>query len=305
VRRLYAFLIAAVLCFPSIGAMAWWQSIQQVGVSAAPTYQGPGDVVSGATAWGSCARAYSAAQASTATSLCDLVAVTGGATVCTLRATASGFVDLAASYCAGTTPALACAAASGGSCKVTKAYDQTGNSNHFTQATLASMPGLVFSAINSLPGMQCGTPAQLTSPGLTMSQPYTLASAYIRTSGTATGASIGSGNGAYVGSGAIANVAQAAAGGGPLALSSVTDNAWHAISGVMNNTSSVINVDGAEATGAAGTATYAGNALRLCTDNTTFLVGRTMEGGIWPSAFNSTQRTNMNANIHGSNGYNF
>lgn len=32
-RRLYALLIAAALCFPSIGAMAWWHSIQQVGVS--------------------------------------------------------------------------------------------------------------------------------------------------------------------------------------------------------------------------------------------------------------------------------
>lgn len=29
-KRLYAFLTAVALCFPSIGAMAWWQSIQQV-----------------------------------------------------------------------------------------------------------------------------------------------------------------------------------------------------------------------------------------------------------------------------------
>lgn len=32
-KRLYAFLIAAALCFPSIGAMAWWQSVQQVGIA--------------------------------------------------------------------------------------------------------------------------------------------------------------------------------------------------------------------------------------------------------------------------------
>lgn len=31
-KRLYAFVIAAALCFPSIGAWAWWQSIQQVSV---------------------------------------------------------------------------------------------------------------------------------------------------------------------------------------------------------------------------------------------------------------------------------
>lgn len=34
-KRLYAFLIAASLCLPSFGAMAWWQSIQQVAVASA------------------------------------------------------------------------------------------------------------------------------------------------------------------------------------------------------------------------------------------------------------------------------
>lgn len=113
------------------------------GPGAAPpaaTYQGPGDVVSGATAWGSCARVYNASLASTSTSLCDLVASTGGAAVCTLRGSSSGKVDLAASYCAGTTPSAACAAASGGSCKVSKVYDQIGATGGFVQATLANMP---------------------------------------------------------------------------------------------------------------------------------------------------------------------
>ena len=32
-KRLYALIVAAALCFPSIGAWAWWQSIQQVGIS--------------------------------------------------------------------------------------------------------------------------------------------------------------------------------------------------------------------------------------------------------------------------------
>lgn len=34
-KRLFAFIVAASLCFPSIGALAWWQSIQQVGVGSA------------------------------------------------------------------------------------------------------------------------------------------------------------------------------------------------------------------------------------------------------------------------------
>jgi hypothetical protein len=34
VKRLFASIVAAALCFPSIGAWAWWQSVQQVGISA-------------------------------------------------------------------------------------------------------------------------------------------------------------------------------------------------------------------------------------------------------------------------------
>jgi hypothetical protein len=52
----------------------------------APSYQGPGDIVSGALIWGSCSRVYSLALASTSASLCDLVDTSVGSTaVCTLR----------------------------------------------------------------------------------------------------------------------------------------------------------------------------------------------------------------------------
>ena len=90
-------ILSAVLIGLLSPAAAFWQSRDSnynVAISTV-AYQGPGDVVSGATAWGSCARVYNASKASTSTSLCDLVAVTGGAVVCTLRGTASGFVDLA------------------------------------------------------------------------------------------------------------------------------------------------------------------------------------------------------------------
>jgi len=35
VKRLHSLIVAAALCFPSFGALAWWQSVQQVGVSGA------------------------------------------------------------------------------------------------------------------------------------------------------------------------------------------------------------------------------------------------------------------------------
>lgn len=38
-KRLCALLIAAALCFPSIGALGWWQSIQQVGINTGPCSQ--------------------------------------------------------------------------------------------------------------------------------------------------------------------------------------------------------------------------------------------------------------------------
>jgi hypothetical protein len=59
------------------------------------SYQGPGDIASGATAWGSCVRAYNAAYANGTNSLCDLVDSAAPTTaICTLRVKTNGLVDL-------------------------------------------------------------------------------------------------------------------------------------------------------------------------------------------------------------------
>jgi len=65
VKRLYALIAAAALCFPSIGAWAWWQSIQQVAISAG------GGGCSQATAF--LARNGNANSAATTTFICGLV----------------------------------------------------------------------------------------------------------------------------------------------------------------------------------------------------------------------------------------
>src|SRR5258708_4464076 len=107
--RLIAWSLAFALAFfPSLASAQSPQvraavlSIQQVS-----TFQGPGNIVSGAIAWQSCARVYNASLASTATSLCDLVdSAAPTVVICTLRGTTSGFVDLAGTYCTGSvTPA--------------------------------------------------------------------------------------------------------------------------------------------------------------------------------------------------------
>lgn len=279
----------------------------------AAAYQGPGDVVTGATIWGSCARVYTGAQASTATSLCDLVAVTGGAAVCTLRGSSTGYVDLAGTYCAGTTPAAACAAASGGSCKVTKIYDQAGATGGWIQATLASMPSLTFSGLNSLPGVDCtgGTNALLaTSGNVAASQPFTWSAVYKSNSATGGGMSGGASGGseaALVAGNALIGLGTT---GGLTVSGSAANASYHAVQALSASGASnaIVAVDGSETTGTY-TNTLGANALRFCRSGSggTTVDGTIMEMGLWATTgFNSSQRPAMNTNQHSAaNGYNF
>lgn len=278
---------------------------------AAATYQGPGDIVSGATEWGSCARVYNASKASTATSLCDLVALTGGAAVCTLRGSTTGYVDLAASYCAGTTPSAACAAASGGACKVTKVYDQIGSTGGWIQATLSSMPTVTFSGANSLPGIDCtgGTNALLATAGtVSASQPFTYSVVYKSNSATGGGVSGGAGGGSDAS--IIAGNALFGLGTTSLSFSGAAANGSYHAAQALSATGangSVVNIDSSETT-----ATY-GNTLttasRICRNGSggTSLDGIIMEIGLWATTgFDATQRGNMNTNQHSAvYGYNF
>jgi len=283
---------------------------------ASGAYQGPGDMVSGAIVWGSCARVYNAAAASTSTSLCDLVAVTGGAAVCTLRGTASGFVDLAASYCAGTTPSAACAAASGGSCKVSKVYDQTGTGNHFTQATLGNMPALTFSALNGLPGLTFTSAAssQINTPAMTQAQPYSMSGVYKRTSGNTNQTAVLAINGTNTGFGPFSSVNSvylaATTNQSVTDATHAADNAFIALQAVFlaAGAASVLDPNGTPTTGlnpAAGG--LSASVIRMGRSSAGgSLDGVIMEAGIWPSAFNATQYGNLNTNQHSAaNGYNF
>lgn len=277
------------------------------------TYQGPGDIVSGATMWGSCARAYNAAYANGTNPLCDLVAVTGGAAVCTLRVLTTGFVDLAASYCAGTTPAAACAAASGGSCKVTKVYDQTGNGNHWTNATLSSMPALTFSALGGLPGMTfaIASSSLLATGNTTVSFPFSASTVAERTGSTAAVNCIlcGPTISYQFGLQNSANTALLSFTGSITATAN--DSAFHALQGVDAGTSgasSVLTVDGSDTTGTTAASGWSAQVIRLGRGNSCCTLGGViMEAGIWSNTtFSGTNRTDLNTNQHGSaNGYNF
>lgn len=279
------------------------------------TYQGPGDIVSGALLWGSCARAYNLAYANGTNPLCDLVAVTGGAAVCTLRVATTGFVDLAASYCAGTTPSAACAAASGGSCKVTKVYDQTGNGNHFTNVTLASMPALTFNALGGLPGLTyaVGNSTFLATGNVTASFPFSESGVITRTSNTAAVNCLlctSTGTAIEFGLQNSANTALLLNNTGTI-TATANDSTFHAMQGVTAGTggaSSVLMVDGTATTGTTSNNPIMAVPVRLGRGNSCCsLTGTIMEGGIWSSTtFAAGDRTNINNNQHGAtSGYNF
>lgn len=317
-KRLYAFLITAALCFPSIGAMAWWQSIQQVGVSAGGTpYVGPGDTFSTSVVGAySCAEAYNAAYATALGNACDLVDSAAPTTViCTLKFLATGKVDLASASCTGSvTPATKCAAATGGVCNISKVYDQSGFGRDMTQVTAANQPTITFSSTptGTLPAIFCGTAASnisvTTTATVTVAQPFTMFAVMIRTSDFTSGSGaiggiaasgiqgLSSGNGTNL-------VAMVAPNGNSAAA---TDSVWHAVSGVANNLSGAINVDGTDTTAVnTGTNSFSAAAFRLCRGNGAQYPGRIAEAIFYGATTTSTDRGNLSTNAHSSGRYNF
>ncbi len=264
--------------------------------------------------WGSTARAYNAAYANGTNPLADLVdATTGTVAICTLRVLTTGFVDLTGTYClASTTPATACAAAAGGFCKVTKLYDQTGNGNHWTNATASSMPSLTFSALNSLPGMTfiVANSSLLATGNTTVSYPFSGSAVAERTGSTAAvGVVFGGPSITYeFGFQNSANTALSSFTGSITATAS--DSSFHALQHVnagAAGASSFLTVDGSDTSGTTTNSGWSAQVLRIgrgascCT-----LPGVVMEAGVWSNTtFSGTDRTNLNTNQHGANGYNF
>jgi hypothetical protein len=271
------------------------------------SYTGPGDVQS-YKFWVSCAFVYDAALATTTTSLCDLVASGNGAAVCTLRGSSSGSVDLTSSYCAGNTPAAACAAAPGGSCLVTKAYDQTGNGNHVAETTLSKMAALTFNAQNSEPCMSFnGANTQdLVSSANIPSQAQPVGATWMakRTSNFASDQVVlsfmnGSFQGLQTGFPNSANTIKAFMGNNLTA--SGADSSFHAVSVNANGGSSEFYIDGSMTSGNIGS-----NSAPSLTE---YQVGRDVqandqpfygvfcEGGYMTSP-NTANFPSLNSNIH-------
>jgi hypothetical protein len=274
---------------------------------AAASYTGPGDVsVNGSTSnwfvWYSCARVFKASLANTSTNLCDLVDSSAPTVViCTLRGTTSGTVDLAGTYCTGgVTPATKCAAATGGVCNISQAYDQTGGGNPVVNVTAAQQPFLTFSALSGLPSMQCtaATCDLATSATFTFAQPITESGVYIvptNVAGEQPFIAPSANNNAQIGVSGTANLAMADA--GTQVNVSATLNAWHALQGLLSGAACALNIDGTD-TGSlnCGAGGFSTASVRLMRGPGLQVTGSIMEAGLLKVTSSSADRNNIRAN---------
>lgn len=88
-----------------------------------------------------------------------------------------------------------------------------------------------------------------------------------------------------------------------------TDSTFHSINGVVVNLgTSFVDVDGTSNTGSIASGAQASQGFRICRDQggNFPLDGIVMEVGVWSStALSSGQISSLQANQHGTNGYNF
>ena len=243
---------------------------------------GPGNCVSGAVAWWGF-RGYTTAYSGKVLNVCTALDA-----ACEDESASGGNLVLG-------TVGTACLTS--GTCLVKTLYDQSGalacaggTACDVTQATAADQPSFAASVLNGLPCATFTNSVELeTVTGLTQAQPFTFTGIAKNTAGsgaiigiqfTATFGFSGSGTGLVA---AGANLTATAAGG-----------AFHTMVGVANGaTQSSITVDGITTTGNAGSSSPANDKIFIGQES---LTGAVCEGGIWPSAFTSTQIANMTNN---------
>nr|WP_311538579.1 hypothetical protein [uncultured Bradyrhizobium sp.] len=177
-----------------------------------------------------------------------------GANPVTINILSTGLVDVASI-------AAWVAAKSVTTIRVSQIYDQTGNGNHWSNATLATMPTLTLNALNGLPVLNAvaasNTSLQAAS-GLASAvlEPLVLMSVYKKTGAAAVSAAMGfNSSDLCLGSDATANTALLRANTGAGFNTTATDGQFNAVLGLINGASpaSVINVSGTETAGTTST----------------------------------------------------
>lgn len=277
-------------------------------------YVGPGDVIPPTTPavsawipWGSCARAFSNAQASAQAALCTVVDTATGLSSCTINAQLNGFANLTATTCGGVNIVTFCTVTHTG-CSISEIYDYTGFSKNFVQATLANMPTLALSALNGLPCIGFnGSSQYLATPSVvdTGAQPYAFSAVAERIGQTSSYGGLISYSGNYPQMtfyDAPNTVTMYAGGGAPTA--SANDNAFHAFNFDFNDTSSYFFIDGVNTivSTSPGTANL-GATINLGVDgDNDYLDGVVCEAGFLPGGLGSLAPA-LNSNQHSAYGF--
>jgi hypothetical protein len=260
-------------------------------------YVGPGDLVSGAIGFYSTARAYSAAFAASKGAMMDIVD-SAGINLATIRVLKSGYVDLAT---------LNAWIAVHGTASISQLYDQTGNGNHQVQATVANMPTIGLNALGKLPGavfVTANAQRLLSSGTITQAQPISFATVAQKTTNN-TASFIGSNGNPPGFCAGTANLWEVTSNGTNVVTQTATDGVSHAGQALLNSTSSIVSIDGnTSATGNALTTGYAASNISLGSANGVRLTGTIMEAMLW-AGDKSASFSALNANAHGSIGYNF
>jgi hypothetical protein len=289
----FAFLLAALF---SAHAVLFTPPIGVVKVAAA--YSGPGDQVSGASAWWGL-RGYNAAFSGTVANICD--AATGA--TCGNATWAAGVLTLP------TIGGSPCDNASN-KCVINTLNDQTGNGFGLSQSTNSQRPTLVVAGAGngctttSLPCLsfvKANSQCLFGSSTYTRAQPFSAAFVGNRT-GTVGSAQVAismSNANLFIGWSNGANTLEITAGTGRFL--SANDNVWHAVQGVFSNSVGSLSADGTTSTANNGSNTSSSNidvgtrSSGACLSN---LDGLFAEGGVWPLAFSGTNISNLNSNAH-------
>ena len=264
--------------------------------SAAAGYQGPGDIVSGASAWYAANQCYNTAYSGNVADVWD--STTGNTTETLITCSAGGTLNF-------TVNPIATTCSSG--CVIKTMYDQTGSlacggaACDVTEATLANRPTYTANALNS---KACGTwtvsiALNSTNALTSIPQQFSYVAVAERTGSFTTAQRIieTSSAGTRMGFSNAGNTTSINAGSSFTAVAS--DSSFHALIDVFNNASSSIVVDGSATAGTAGAGASA-TTIEIGNETVTNsnLVGLFCEGGIWPVGLNATQYGNLNSNMH-------
>lgn len=288
--RIAVFLVGLLLATPAVAQSKLLQAHRS-------SYTGPGDSVSSALYYYSCASAYTAAWASAGNlacnirrasdnEACDFPFVTNGG-----LGLSKNCVDVGLSVTSFLTSTTGF---------VTKAYDQAGSAVDVSQGIAGNQPALTLNDINGFATItgNGSTTGLFGTAGGSTAQPFSDYAVAKRTGAFTSAGDILSTCAANNSCAAIElltyNTSTNTIDGyaGTVFTATVSDSAFHTLQWIANGASSTIVVDGTTTSGNSNTRSalpYVGIGSTSQGGNQQFLTGSVAGVGKWPVGFNSTQ----------------